>query len=260
MGYRHLFTNSTSVEVRSPDRAAYGEYGVFILSIVQDYEITLPYNIPKLMYDGVSLPNHLASLAYSRNDWNPLIHKSVKNRNIWIPSSLYWGDRPRINLNYLPYFSNCKGYGKNIPFWSLMEQHQACTLIPFNETVWMNEYSFGLKPTADFCEDALIQCVYDERISERQPNDRWFEVLTGTPIFQVTVEPFLFEDVLEMDYDPTQILEVFPAYEGDFTDMIPRAITLTISYYQVDNSRKRIILAELAFDTFKALSDAESKF
>jgi hypothetical protein len=124
----------------------------------------------------------------------------------------------------------------------------------------MNEYSFGLEPTADFCEDALIQCVYDERISERQPNDRWFEVLTGTPIFQVTVEPFLFEDVLEMDYDPTQILEVFPAYEGDFTDMIPRAITLTISYYQVDNSKKRIILAELAFDTFKALSDAESKF
>ena len=84
-----------------------------------------------------------------------------------------------------------------------MEQHQACTLIPYNETVRMNEYSFGLKPTADFCEDALIQCVYDEKISERQPNDRWFEVLTGTNIFQVTVEPFLFEDVLESDYDPT---------------------------------------------------------
>jgi hypothetical protein len=156
MGYKHLFTNSTSVEIRSPDRAAYGEYGVFILSIVQDYEITLPHNIPKLMDGGINLPNHLASLAYSRNDWDPLIHKSVKNRNLWIPSSLYWGDRPRINLNYLPYFSNCKGYGKYIPFWSLMEQHQACTLIPFNETVWMNEYSFGLKPTADFCEDALI--------------------------------------------------------------------------------------------------------
>lgn len=76
----------------------------------------------------------------------------------------------------------------------------------------------------------------------------------------MTVEPFLFEEVLEDDYDPTQILEVFPAYDGDFTDMIPRSITLTISYYQVDNSKKRIILAELAYDTFKALSDAESKF
>jgi hypothetical protein len=74
------------------------------------------------------------------------------------------------------------------------------------------------------------------------------------------VEPFLFEDVLERDYDSTEILEVFPAFEGDFTDMIPRAVSLVISYYQVDNDRKRIILAELAFDNFKALSDGEKSY
>ncbi len=121
LNYRLLFVNTTSVEIRSPNRASYGEYGVFILSIVFDYEITLPHNIPKLTYDGVSLPNHLVSLAYSRNDWDPLVHKSTKNRNIWVPSSLYWGDRPRINFNFIPFFSNCKGYGKFIPFWTLME-------------------------------------------------------------------------------------------------------------------------------------------
>jgi len=75
------------------------------------------------MIDEVSLPNHLLSLAYSRNDWDPLQHKSTKNRNIWVPSSLYWGNRPRINFNFIPFFSNCKGYGKFIPFWTLMEQH-----------------------------------------------------------------------------------------------------------------------------------------
>jgi hypothetical protein len=48
-----------------------------------------------------------------------------------------------------------------------MQEHQACTHIPFNETVWMNEYSFGLKPTADYCEDALVECVYDEILGER---------------------------------------------------------------------------------------------
>lgn len=42
--------------------------------------------------------------------------------------------------------------------------------------------------------------------------------------------------------------------------MIPRAVSLTISYYQVDNSRKRIILAELAFDNFKALTEAETNY
>jgi hypothetical protein len=56
-------------------------------------------------------------------------------------------------------------------------------------------------------------------------------VLTGTPIFQVSVEPFLFEDVRDLDFDPTEILEVMPAFEGDFTDMIPRAVDFKISYY-----------------------------
>ena len=67
----------------------------------------------------------------------------------------------------------------------------------------MNEYSFGLSPTADSCTDALIQCVYDEAIADSQPNPRWFEVLTMSPIFQITVEPFYFEEQLSVDYDPT---------------------------------------------------------
>ncbi len=79
-----------------------------------------------------------------------------------------------------------------------------------------------------------------------------------TPIFQVTVEPYLFEEVLEVDYDSTQVLDVFPDYKGDFTDMVPRAMALTISYYQVDNSRKRIILAELEFDDFQPLAEEEA--
>ena len=62
-----------------------------------------------------------------------------------------------------------------------------------------------------------------------------------------------------MDYDPTEILEVFPEFEGDFTDMIPRAVSFTISYYQVNNNKKRIILAELGFDNFKALTPEETE-
>jgi hypothetical protein len=48
-------------------------------------------------------------------------HRGSKNRNIFIPTSLYWNDRNKINLPYVPYFSNCKGFGKYIPFWALME-------------------------------------------------------------------------------------------------------------------------------------------
>ena len=53
------------------------------------------------------------------------------------------------------------------------------------------------------------------------------------------------------------MLDVFPDFKGDFTGMIPRELALTISYYQLDNSRKRIILAELFYDGFTPLSEGE---
>jgi hypothetical protein len=41
------------------------------------------------------------------------------------------------------------------------------------------------------------------------------EVLTGTAIFQTTVDTFFIEEELQSDYDPTQTLDVAPAYDGD---------------------------------------------
>lgn len=46
---------------------------------------------------------------------------TTKNRNVWIPASLYWDNRQYLNLAYLPYFSNCDGYGQYIPLWALLE-------------------------------------------------------------------------------------------------------------------------------------------
>lgn len=54
------------------------------------------------------------------------------------------------------------------------------------------------------------------------------------------------------------MLDVFPVFEADNTDMVPRDIQFTISYYQVDNDNKRIILAELAYGNFQPLSEDEA--
>ena len=156
LNYRLLFENTTSVEIRTPYRGHYGDSSVFILSITYAEGLTLPMNIPMLMPDGVSLPTHLASFSYSRSDWNPLIHTSVKNRNIWVPSSLYWGTRDRINFNYMPFFSNCMGFGKYMPMSAQMEQNQGCALVSYEQTVWMTDYSFGKQPNADNCNVPVV--------------------------------------------------------------------------------------------------------
>jgi hypothetical protein len=105
-------------------------------------------------------------IAFSPNPktelWDPVRHKSTKNRNVWVPTSLYWNSRERINLPYVPYFSNCKGFGNFIPFWALLEQHHVCELIPKEETQYMNMFDFGGSPTADSCEEFTVECMYDE--------------------------------------------------------------------------------------------------
>ena len=67
----------------------------------------------------------------------------------------------------------------------------------------MTEYSFGKKPTADTCDSVMITCVYDEVIDSKQPLDRWFEVSASTNIFDVTIDPELYSDSVDSDFDST---------------------------------------------------------
>ncbi len=82
-----------------------------------------------------------------------------------------------------------------------MEQHHDCILIPKEETVWMTEYSFGLKPVADECNEISIQCIYDEIFDTKQPLTRWFEIESGTSIFDLTIEPALYASIVDKDFD-----------------------------------------------------------
>jgi len=105
--------------------------------------VSLPYNQIPLQPNRQETPIALLSFAKNYLEYDPIIHSEVKNRNIWIPASLYWEQRKIISMSYLPYFSNCKGYGDYIPFWALIEQHSECSLIDPEETIYMKELSFG---------------------------------------------------------------------------------------------------------------------
>ena len=166
--YRYMFHNSTSVEIRRPARASYGTDNTFAISLVEGYEISLPFNQPKLRADisdpMTAMPENIISLANDpqNDDWVPIKHQSTMSRNVWVPSSLYWNGRSRINIPFLPYFSNCRQYGSTIPLWALMEQHSQCELVPNEETFAVGAFSFGAAPEADGCEEVVIECIYDE--------------------------------------------------------------------------------------------------
>ena len=263
LNYRHLFLNTTAVEVRRPNRADYGTDKAFAASLVNGYEITLPYNQPKRLSDTseprTALPAQV--VAFARNPtgpWAPVRHRATKDRTVWVPASRYWNARPRINLPYLPYFSNCRGYGSIIPLWGLLEQHYACELVPFEDTRWMRAYSFGERPHADACLDVLVNCIYDEAFLGQQPLPRWFEVADGTPLFELSVSPVAHDDMLAKDFSEFEVLPVAPETGAGEAGVVPKTVALDIRYYQVDGARKELIGAAMDFGDLEALSDDEA--
>lgn len=128
INHKYTFQNSTSVEIRKPNRARYGTEEIFAASLREEYMIMLPFNQPPLQPKHYEKPETLISFAQERppSEFSSLMHKTTKNRNLWIPSSLYWNQKPQINIAYLPYFSNCNGYGEYIPLWALLEQNNKC--------------------------------------------------------------------------------------------------------------------------------------
>ena len=79
-------------------------------------------------------------------------HTSVEDKNIFIPSSIYWGNLDQLYLPYLPYFSNCEGYDSFIPIFSILEQNSKCQHISLDETIPIEQFKFGAIPRADSCE------------------------------------------------------------------------------------------------------------
>lgn len=262
LNFRHLFLNTTSVEVRRPNRAVYGTDKTFAASIVNGYQITLPFNQPKrLTATGdprTALPAQAVAFADNPSGpWAPVRQRSTNGRNVWVPASRYWNARPRINLPYLPYFSSCRGYGSFIPFWSLVEQHYACELVPYEDTHWMRAYSFGERPHADACEEVLINCVYDEIFLGQQPLPRWFEVEGGTPLFDVSVSPVVYDDLVARDFSEFEVLPVAPEEGAGEEGVVPKTVALAIAYYQVDGARKELIQAGMNLEDLEALTPAE---
>ena len=46
LNHKYIFLNSTSVDIRQPNRAIYGTENIFIAILVEEHFITLPFNQP----------------------------------------------------------------------------------------------------------------------------------------------------------------------------------------------------------------------
>jgi hypothetical protein len=77
-------------------------------------------------------------------------------------------------LPYIPYFSNCDGYGSHISWSRLLE-----------DTLPIEEFSFKntLELNNDACHGVTLQCLYEEEVWEAREKLRWYEATAGSILF-----------------------------------------------------------------------------
>ena len=184
-------------------------------------------------------------------------------------------------MDYLPFFSGCRGFDSHIYFYYLTEvawteieefvNYGFCNLVPVNETIFIDQWAPRVfTPVADECE-VEIRCTYEERFKEAAASTRWFEV-EGDTLFHITQEAepqsSLFEaSVLANDQTEPEVNTgtyeaavaaqesipvMFNPAEGVevVRGIIPTEISIDISYFQFSPLDKRMISAEGEFDGY----------
>ena len=190
-----------------------------------------------------------------------------------------------LGLPYLPFFSNCHGYDSHVILSKLLEDHPACTIVPYEETKFVAEWPWQLQlsATADSCIETNFRpvevdgvmydndgkgspgvplyCAFEEEVFSPTTATRWFELEEGDTLFYLTKEPISAGDfVADTDqgtgWGRSQVLEAVldSALQIPVTvltpfeeTLVPRRVDLTIEFFQFSQGGKRIVRSSIDF-------------
>ena len=225
-------------------------FGVFLVKDNID-TITLPVNIPikNISLNSVSniqIKDKILKniISYNLLTNNKMIRNKIKEKyNKYPTTSDYWNLSTNLGMTYIPFISNCKGYGRYIHLWSLLEQNSQCEIKPENETVFIKDFNFGVSAVGDNCNISL-ECIFDEDVKNISNNKFWFQTTTGFSLFKISKNPINLE--MLNNYQELDLVDV-KVQNSLENDEIPQIITLKINYYQMSTTLKKIIDAQIIF-------------
>ena len=202
------------------------------------------------------------------------------------------GDNTIIVIPYLPFFSSCRGWDSHLYLFRVLESRtlgtpgyeigsasggQGCKLKPGKFTEKIDQY-FGIfpivsptseilegpNPPQDYC-DWTFQCSYEEQIEKTALPKRWFSQPDGAVLFYLTLEAYNHQEFKSTDRfqrmkgtkDLTKVVVQYPEEVNEelIAVGVPGEVTLTIMYYQVTRTKKRIIKVTVDLDRFREVTN-----
>jgi len=120
------------------------------------------------------------------------INPKIKDLTKDVFDTNFWGSK-QINsvvMPWIPFFSNCDGFGSHIVLYEAFEYHEQCSLPSFEDIKIVNPIpSSGMDPIADVC-NINITCRYDEPIGySTSSSEPWFNIIEDKELFYVTRNP-----------------------------------------------------------------------
>lgn len=235
--------------------------------------------------DGQQDENAIVSL--------PDIYESEKNI---LNEALWSTDQTLFAMDYLPFFSACRGHDSHIYLQHITEtnyqpvtfgtdqtfvSYGESTLVPPEETVHIDQYSPQVQVAVADELSLSLSCFYEELFTEAAAKKRWYES-EGDTLFYLTREPesqdALFEaSILANDQteppvdkakyssaiDAQKLIPVpFGPVEGFVltAGLIPTTVDFEILYYQESTKDKRIIAATVTMDNYVSSASHDGSY
>ena len=216
--------------------------------------------------------------------------------NLLQDPSLYWqGGDPFLAIDYLPFFSACRGFDASVVLYHVLQAGYTeinlpndyrvaygagCQLVPEAETKFINQWAPQIfTPVADVC--ALeFTCLLQESYATAAAVSRWFES-TGDTLFYLTRTPQprdrLFEaSVLATDQttppkdlsfystalaaDGLKAVSFAPDSGSPAAGTVPKVATLALTYFPYTPRDKRIIEAGVAMSEYQAATTHDGTY
>jgi len=259
-----MLLSSAIVEYVEPARAEVDTTKSWAIMISKEMTLELPTNMPLKSFNEdnqrvltKAFLNWLPVTAPLENFMRPLAPESEpvaagEKEYVHPEKSTYFKSNSEILIPYLPYFSNCRGFGRTIPLWAITEQARGCKWAPEGGEIGL--LSLGAQAKGDSCGITEVECLLDEIPNVKMGNPRWFEAKTGAKLFEVT------KDAVSAGELPNSLGQNKPVTEPVYlrsgvpggSGVLPGRVTLAFEYWQRGPKEKMLAAGRAWYSDFSS--------
>lgn len=209
----------------------------------------------------------ISSTSYPTSLSPPNQQLSQSDTSAYVTYWTFAQDQSMLYMPWVPFFTNCQGYGDKIFWFDLLEYNKNCVLRTPEETNIVSAIpTTGLQPTADSC-NIKLQCAFSEPVNLVTTLTKWWQISDKTTLFYIPsygvlpneyfdnrdLETSYFSTLIDANTD--DIVPVNFDSQGFQANSFPSTVILKLEYYQMSKTVKKLVKASVILTNFQRIDE-----